>query len=77
MNLIFLSSITSYKHVVHENLMGGSSMIGLTLVIAVSERDMPGFEPGPLAWHTSTLTNELQEVRYIQICVQIFEANLK
>ena len=51
------------KHVVHENAVDGSSMIGFPLVIAVSERDMPGIEPGPLGWHTSALTNELQEVR--------------
>ena len=38
-------------------------MIEFPLVIAVSERDMPGVEPGPLGWHTSTLTNELQDVR--------------
>ena len=50
-------------NVVHENVVGGSSMIGFPLVIAFSERDMPGIEPGPLGWHTSTLTNELQEVR--------------
>ena len=37
-------------------------MIGFPLVISVSERDMPGIEPGPLGWHTSALTNELQEV---------------
>ena len=42
---------------------GGSSMIRFPLVIAVSERDMPGIEPGPLGWHTSALTNKLQEVR--------------
>ena len=53
----------SDKHVVHKNVVGGSSMIGFPLVIAVSERDMPGIEPGPLGWHTSALTNELQEVR--------------
>ena len=51
------------KHVVHENVVGGSSMIRFPLVIAVSERDMPGIEPGPLGWHTSALTNELQDVR--------------
>ena len=40
-------------------------MIGFPLAIAVSEWDMPGIEPGPLAlgWQTSGLTNELQEVR--------------
>ena len=37
-------------------------MIGFPLVIADSEPDMPKIEPGPLGWHTSTLTTELQEV---------------
>ena len=36
-------------------------MIGLPLVIADSERDMPGIELGPLGWHASTLTTDLQE----------------
>ena len=36
---------------------------GFPLVVAVSERDMAGIEPGPLGWHTSAITNELQEVR--------------
>ena len=49
-------------HVVHENVVGGNSMIGFPLGIAVSERDMLEIEPGPLGWHTSALTNELQEV---------------
>ena len=44
-------------------MVDGSSMIGFPLVIAGSERDMPGIEPGPLGWQTSTLTTELQEVR--------------
>ena len=35
------------KDVVHENVVGGSSMIWFPLVIAVSEQDMPGIEPGP------------------------------
>ena len=43
-------------------MVGGSSMIGFSLVKAVSKRDMPGIEPGPLGWQTSALTNELQEV---------------
>ena len=34
------------------------------LVIADYERDMPGIEHGPLGWHTSALTTELQEVRH-------------
>ena len=42
-------------------------MIGFPLVISIFERDMPGIEPGQLGWRTSTLTNELQEVRYINI----------
>ena len=52
----------AHKHVGHENVVGGISMIGFPLVISVSEWDMPGIEPGPLGLHTSTLTNELQEV---------------
>ena len=51
-----------HKYVIHENVMGGSSMIWFPLVIvviAVSEPDMPGMEPGPPGWHTSALTNEL------------------
>ena len=47
-------------------MVGGSSMIGFPLVIALHERDMPGIEPGPLGWHTNALTNELQEVRQIR-----------
>ena len=43
------ASRLAHKHVVHENGVGGSSVLrGFPLVIAVSERDMPGFEPGPL-----------------------------
>ena len=30
--------------------------------IPIREQDMPGIEPGPLVWHTSTLTTKLQEV---------------
>ena len=30
----------------------------------VHEQDMPGIKPGTLGWHTSALTNELQEVRF-------------
>jgi hypothetical protein len=37
-------------------------MIGFPLVIAVSEQDMPGIEPGPIGWHTSY---KLQEVSII------------
>ena len=46
-------------------------MVRFPLVIAVSERDMSGIEPGPLGWHTSALTNELQEV--ILFWVWIFQ----
>ena len=61
---IFQTVISAQKHNhgIHESVMGGSSMIGFPLVIADSERDMPGIEPGPLDWHTRALTNELQEV---------------
>ena len=50
------------KRVVQENVVGGTSIIGFPLVIAVSEQDIPGIEPGKLRWQTSALTNELQEV---------------
>ena len=44
-------------------MVGGSSIIWVfPLVIADSEWDMQGIEPGPLGWHTSTLTTELQEL---------------
>ena len=36
------------KHVVHENVVDGSSMIRFPLVKADSERDMPGIDHGPL-----------------------------
>ena len=49
------------KHVVHKNVVGGSSMIGLPLVIADSIRDMPGITPGPLGWYFSALTTELHK----------------
>ena len=52
-----------FKHVVHINMVGGSSMMEFPLVIAVSEQDMPGIKPGPVGWHTSALTNKLREVR--------------
>ena len=52
------------KPFVHENLIGGSSIVLVfPLEIADSERDMPGIEPGPLGWDTSALTTRLQEVR--------------
>jgi hypothetical protein len=37
------------KIVVHENMIGGSSIVKAF----PSERDMPGIEPGPLGWYTS------------------------
>ena len=46
----------TFKHVVQENVVGGSSVIGLTLVVADSKQDMPGIKPGPPGWHTSALT---------------------
>jgi hypothetical protein len=55
------------KHVVHENAVGGSSKISFPLAKAVSEWDMPGIEPGPLGWHTSALTNELEEVDLMKV----------
>ena len=50
-------------HVVHYNMVDGSSMIRYPLVIAVSEKDMPRIEPGPLGWYTSSIITGLQEVR--------------
>ena len=47
-----------YKHVVHENVVGGSSMIGFPLVIGDSEQ-----QESNLGWYTSALTTGLQEVR--------------
>jgi hypothetical protein len=50
--------------VVHENEVGGSSIIWVfLLVIADSEQDMPESNPGPLGWYTSALNTRLQEVR--------------
>ena len=43
-------------HVVHKNMVDGCSMVGFPLVIVDSELDIPGTKPGPLGWHTSTLT---------------------
>ena len=57
------NKLKQHLHVVHKNVVGGSSMIGFPFVIAVSEWDMPGIKPGPLGWHVSALTNELEEVR--------------
>ena len=44
-------------------MVDGSIMIGFPLVIADSEQDMPGIEPGPLGWHTSALNIKLQDIR--------------
>ena len=44
------------KCVVYEDVADVSSMIGFPL--AHSERDMPGIKPGPLGWHTSTLSTK-------------------
>jgi hypothetical protein len=51
------------KHVVRENMVDGSSMIGFPLVIAVSEWDIPEIKPWTLGCNTSALTNEIQEER--------------
>ena len=51
------------KRVIHKNVGDGSRMIGFPLVIADSEQDRPGIEPGPLGWYTSGLqdwTNSTQ-----------------
>ena len=42
-----------------------AAWLGFPFVIAIFEQDMPGIEPGQQGWRT--LTNELQEVRYINI----------
>ena len=44
----------NHKHVVHRNMVDGSSMIGFPLIIADIERDMPGSKPGPLGLHSYT-----------------------
>jgi hypothetical protein len=44
--------------------MGGSSIIWVfPLVLADSERNMPGIKPGPLGWYTSALTTGYKKVR--------------
>ena len=53
-------------HVVHKNEVDSNSMIGFPFVIADSEWDMPGIEPGQLGWYTSALTTGLQEVRQLK-----------
>ena len=47
------------KHVIQKIVVG----CGFPLVIAVSEKEIPGIEHGPLGWHT----NELQEVFFTKI----------
>ena len=46
-------------------MVDGSSMIRFPLVIAASERDIPGIEPGPQGWYTRALTTGLQEVKQV------------
>ena len=48
--------IVYYKHVEHDNMVGGNSMIMFPPVIADSERDMPGIDPGPVGRHNSIQT---------------------
>ena len=35
-----------------------------------SKRYMPGIDPGPLGWHTSVLTTELQQVSGLDLQVR-------
>ena len=42
---------------------GGSSIIRFPLVIAVSEWDMPGIEPGTLGWHNREMARTRIRVR--------------
>ena len=66
------ASRLAHKHVVHENVVGGSSVLRVfPFVIAVSEWDMPGIEPGPLGWYTRALTTGLQEVRLVEISLHV------
>ena len=49
-----------HKHVVHKNVVGGSNIIwDFPLVIADSERHMPGIKHEPLGWYTSALITGL------------------
>ena len=61
MTAIDMKSEVENKHVLHANVVGGSSMIRFPLGIAVSEQDMPGIEPGPLGWHTNALTKSYKK----------------
>ena len=63
-NCMIILTITDPMHVVHKNVVFGSSMIGFPLVIADSKQEMPGIQPGPLGWHTRNLSTKLQEVRH-------------
>ena len=53
---------SKFLHVVHKNVVGGSSMIRYLVVIAESLQEMPGIKPGPLGRHTKALTTELMKV---------------
>ena len=56
------SSNKLIKHVVHKNVVGGSSIIwGFPLVIADSEQDIRGIEPWPLDWYTRALNTGPQD----------------
>ena len=57
---LIVSSVCDVKHVVQENVVDGSSLTRFPLVIGDSEPDIPGIEPLPLGWHTSTPTTELK-----------------
>ena len=46
-------------------------LIGFPHVIADSERDVPGIEPGTLGWYTSALTTGLQEVRQSSMSLKV------
>jgi hypothetical protein len=46
-----------------KKVVDASSMVRFPLVIADSKQDMPGIKHGPIDWHKSTLTTEMQEVR--------------
>jgi hypothetical protein len=56
---------TCYKHVVHENLIGGSSIIWVfPLVIANSEREMPGIEP----WAKGKIVFTKTSTKFVHSC---------
>ena len=52
------------KHVVHTTVVNGSSMIGFTIVIAESERDMPGIEPVPPGTRSSQLDTRREAISW-------------